>query len=507
MKTKPVYRQEQIARLTDGVVESSRTGHAGGEEEVKAHGLSEHFGAASTMEPGKVATHDLSRYLANLTADLDTMMQLLATLPPSVTVFGGARLAEDDPYYKVAVEIGRQLAAAGLAPCTGGGPGAMSAVPEGFLTGLEQIRLGVLKKTPAQPLVGGLSPGANPEDQRTQGFNIILPAEQRLNPRVQISTSLREFPFRKLALYENCRGLVTMPGGYGTLDELFEVWTLAARGKHNDPMVVAGSKFWAPLFAAIEKVAVVDRRLIDETVFAKMRVLDDPQQVVAHLAGATSVRGFEERPEILHRRLRTEIRRALTVVSRLPPAVAMVGGLGTHPDDPEVAAIREVARRATASGVALRIAGPLGVGGAVVAGAQAAKADAAVQGFLLAGFPAPETPGLKIHMRVSDLITEKELLSRNIRGLVAGPGGLGTLGKVFTLLCEIQTGKVPKVPVVLVGKSFWQPIFDAIKNTMLDDHAYAVHGWPRPRHTIAAEDLSLVTITDDPAEVARIIGA
>jgi uncharacterized protein (TIGR00730 family) len=145
---------------------------------------------------------------------------LLAELPRAVSVFGSARLGRDTPEYALGVELGGALAAAGYAVITGGGPGAMEAVNRG-----------------AQE-AGGLS----------VGLGIELPFEQRLNDWVDLGINFRYFFARKTMFVKYAQAFVILPGGFGTMDELFEALTLVQTRKVNEfPVVLLGSLFWGGL--------------------------------------------------------------------------------------------------------------------------------------------------------------------------------------------------------------------------------------------------------------------
>jgi uncharacterized protein (TIGR00730 family) len=139
---------------------------------------------------------------------------------PCVTVFGSARFKEDHPYYIMARELGRCLAEAGYVVMTGGGPGIMEAANRGAQEG------------------GGLSVGCN----------IVLPFEQEANPYLDRVIDFDYFFVRKVMLVKYSCAFVTMPGGFGTLDELFETLTLIQCKKiERFPCVAMGTKFWGNL--------------------------------------------------------------------------------------------------------------------------------------------------------------------------------------------------------------------------------------------------------------------
>ena len=136
---------------------------------------------------------------------------------PAVTVFGSARFKETHPYYKMAREVGAELAKAGFATLTGGGPGIMEAANR----------------------------GAHEAGGASHGLNIILPHEQSANPYVDSSVEFRYFFTRKVCLVKYSCAFVVMPGGLGTLDELFEAATLIQCAKIGPfPLILMGAKFW-----------------------------------------------------------------------------------------------------------------------------------------------------------------------------------------------------------------------------------------------------------------------
>lgn len=144
----------------------------------------------------------------------------LFELGPAVTVFGSARFKEDHPYYKLARKVGRELARAGFATLTGGGPGIMEAANR----------------------------GAFEEGGASYGLNIILPHEQAPNPYVQRTIDFNYFFTRKVMLIKYSCAFIVMPGGLGTLDELFEAATLIQCKKIGPfPLVLMGAKFWMGL--------------------------------------------------------------------------------------------------------------------------------------------------------------------------------------------------------------------------------------------------------------------
>ncbi len=172
----------------------------------------------------------------------------LAELGPAVSVFGSARTAVDDPHWGMAEEVGRRLAEAGFAVVTGGGPGAMEAANKGAAE------------------AGGVS----------VGLGIELPFESGLNPHVELGINFRYFFVRKTMFVKYAQGFVVLPGGFGTLDELFEAVTLVQTGKVTSfPVVLLGSAYWGGLIDWLRDTAMAGGT-IAEVDLDLVTVTDEP---------------------------------------------------------------------------------------------------------------------------------------------------------------------------------------------------------------------------------------
>jgi len=183
--------------------------------------------------------------------------QTLGDLGPCVTVFGSARFPEDHRYYKLARELGRALAEAGYTVMTGGGPGIMAAANRGAKDG------------------GGLSIGCN----------IELPREQKLNPYVDRFVEFEHFFVRKVMLVKYSQAFVTLPGGFGTLDEVFETLTLMQTNKiESFPVVAMGRDFWAPLRDVILDT-LVSEGTINNSDLGLIHLTDSAERAVEIIRG------------------------------------------------------------------------------------------------------------------------------------------------------------------------------------------------------------------------------
>jgi len=181
--------------------------------------------------------------------------EALRTIPPAISVFGSARIREDDPMYAAARAFGRAAAEAGLAVITGGGPGVMEAANRGCHE------------------AGGVSIGCN----------IELPFEQKLNPYVDLGIDFRYFFVRKTMFVKYAEGFVVFPGGFGTLDELFEALTLIQTGKVvHFPVVLYGSAYWSGLSGWLHDRVLAEAK-IAETDLEIFRILDDPSETIDYI--------------------------------------------------------------------------------------------------------------------------------------------------------------------------------------------------------------------------------
>lgn len=200
----------------------------------------------------------------DLLADFDRAYHVFQSLVSScralhdigtaVTVFGSARLKETHPYYILAQELGSELAKAGYTVITGGGPGIMEAANRGAKAG------------------GGLSIGCN----------ILLPFEQAANPYLDRTLNFDYFFVRKIMLRKYSSAFVLMPGGIGTLDEIFETATLIQTGKIPPfPIVMMGSEYWKPIRNAIREVMFQEGTFKEGEV--SLFITDSPAEAVAYI--------------------------------------------------------------------------------------------------------------------------------------------------------------------------------------------------------------------------------
>ncbi len=187
----------------------------------------------------------------------------LATLTRGVSIFGSARTRTDDPDYLAAQETASLLTRAGFAVITGGGPGIMEAANRGAFE------------------AGGLSIGCN----------IELPFEQNSNPYLTKGLKFKYFFVRKMMFVKYSLGFIIFPGGFGTLDELFEALTLIQTKKiRNFPVVLFGSKYWAGLLNWTRDCLLKEGKVTEEDL-QRFRVTDSPEEVVQIIMNSQSSLG------------------------------------------------------------------------------------------------------------------------------------------------------------------------------------------------------------------------
>jgi hypothetical protein len=193
----------------------------------------------------------------------------LASIKPSVSIFGSARTPTDHPYYQLTVDIARALSDAGFSVVSGGGPGIMEAANKGAF--------------------GGRSPSI--------GLNIMLPHEQSGNAYQDVSLTFRHFFSRKVMFVKYASAYVVMPGGFGTLDELAEILTLVQTGKtRRIPIILVHKPFWEGLLGWFKQTLATEK-MIDPADLNLLTIRETPQDVLDAIFEHYELRGFEPSAE------------------------------------------------------------------------------------------------------------------------------------------------------------------------------------------------------------------
>lgn len=204
-------------------------------------------------------TWRLFRIMAEFVEGFETLSQV----GPCITIFGSARTSRGEDYYRMTVEVARMAVKEGFGVITGGGPGIMQAANE----------------------------GASLAEGKSIGLNIQLPFEQKPNPYISTMLNFRHFFCRKVMFLKYTSGVIIMPGGFGTLDEMFETLTLVQTSKiASMPIVLMGSGFWKGLIEWV-KDALMEKSYIDDADLSLFRITDDPGEAISCI---TSAEGTKE---------------------------------------------------------------------------------------------------------------------------------------------------------------------------------------------------------------------
>ncbi len=198
---------------------------------------------------------DESWRIFRIMAEFVEAVEELSRVGHAVSIFGSARVTPGDEYYEKTVELARLLAEEGFGVITGGGPGIMEAANKGASEG------------------GG----------KSVGMNIRLPFEQKPNPYANISIDYNYFFIRKVMFVKYAMAYVILPGGFGTMDELFEALTLIQTKRIKSfPVVLMGREYWEGLLQWLRETMLKEGKISEEDLDI-VRVIDEPDKIVRHI--------------------------------------------------------------------------------------------------------------------------------------------------------------------------------------------------------------------------------
>ena len=213
---------------------------------------------ATDLTPGQEAWRALQ-----IMSEFVYATEKLRPVQPAVSIFGSARLREDNPWYQRTIDIARLLSDSGFSVISGGGPGIMQAANQGAFAG----------------------------KSLSIGLNIQLPHEQHGNPWQDMGISFKYFFNRKLAFVRSSMALVCMPGGFGTLDELTEALTLIQTGKARPmPIILVGHEFWGGLHEWMRSTLLRDK-LISPGDIELMQIMEEPEEIASAIFDAYESHG------------------------------------------------------------------------------------------------------------------------------------------------------------------------------------------------------------------------
>ena len=213
------------------------------------------------MTDNKTQRVSVEQQIPTIIAEMQASADAFHETGPGISVFGSARISRDHPYYALGLELGKRIAGIGLPVIAGGGPGLMEAANRGAFE------------------AGG----------RSIGLNIRLPFEKKDNTYQTNSLYFDYFHTRKSAFFMNSLAYVVLPGGFGTLDELFEALTLMQTKKQPAvPVILVGTAFWSGLVEWV-RTQVQPLRMINPGELDRLLVSDDPDEIVRHLQQAAQI--------------------------------------------------------------------------------------------------------------------------------------------------------------------------------------------------------------------------
>ena len=205
-------------------------------------------------QPYGMMSEDIWR-IFRIMAEFIDGFETLSRVGPCVTIFGSARTPEDHPHYKLTVEVARAVAREGFGVISGGGPGIMEAANRG---------------------------ASEVEGAESIGLNIQLPFEQIANPYIKTMLSFRHFFVRKVMFLKYTSAVIIMPGGYGTLDELFETLTLIQTEKAvKMPLILMGKEFWQDMLVWLDETMQKKHGYICPIDIERLNLTDDPAEAVS----------------------------------------------------------------------------------------------------------------------------------------------------------------------------------------------------------------------------------
>ncbi len=401
--------------------------------------------------------------------------QFLSTLKKEVTILGSARLPKNGHYYRVAEDLGYLLGRNGFTTITGGGPGIMEAANKGAYE------------------AGG----------KTVGINIQLPFEQRINPYVTESAAFYYFFTRKVMLTSPADAFVFFPGGFGTMDEFFEVVDFMELGfMQKVPIVLVGKEFWEPLLKFLQNNSSALAHSFSPEIINEWHLVDTAEDAfgfiknVQDLSNECSVSNediyCQGGPDWRVFRIMAELVDGFEFLTKLQNDVTVFGTKSILPGSSYYSAAYEVGKLLAENGFTTITGGGPGI------------MEAANKGAFEAG---GESVGINMRWskgeRVNNFITKsagfffpfvrKLIITSPSKAFVFFPGGFGTLHQLFELLTLQETKKSPVVPIILVGSDFWKPLI-AYFHILFHDFK-----------TIGLTDQDLVKVVDRPEDVLKYI--
>lgn len=268
--------KSELTNTTSGVAILASTDKSKRDAVKQAARKTEDFALLNERPDEENFIHSDTWRVLRIQSEFVYAFERMSKLEPAIAVFGSARLGESDPYYDVARQVSSKLAQAGWTVITGGGPGLMEAANRGAQEGARQATT-----------TNSDSTSRDARKKLSVGLNIELPFEQNNNPYLDVSLNFHYFFCRKTNFVKYASGFVILPGGFGTMDELFEALTLVQTRKiQGFPVVLMGEKFWRGLLDWMRET-MIPLGTISPLDPDLMFVTDDPDEAVRHIFDRT----------------------------------------------------------------------------------------------------------------------------------------------------------------------------------------------------------------------------
>lgn len=395
----------------------------------------------------------------------------LIGIGPAFYVFGSARFKTVHYWYEQARRFGRMAGEAGISIITGGGGGIMLAANQG---------------------AAGIK-GVN-----SVGLGMKLPHEKNVDhyEYKNLVNIFEIFFTRKLMFIEHSLGGVTMPGGFGSLDEIFEV--LAFNLRYPDmaiPNVLLDNKFYGGLMEILYQIHFQGLMPLPEDLL--LTIKDTTEEAFKHLQ-QTALKQ-KSSIDINLKVFIPELMSASRLLNRIGPAVSIIGGSSTQQESIYWSMARDLAGSLNDLNFNIIRRGNKGIAGAI--GQAYSLLDRTNDSVSRGLFIALHEDGKGLNENYADkslhfdyyFSLKLALIEHSKFGMIVFPGGVDTLDVLFETLCLVKTDKISPVPIVLIGRDFWLPLIEWIKQTMI------------PEGTINASYLDLIYIVDSEVEAQQII--
>nr|MBP7216039.1 4-alpha-glucanotransferase [Candidatus Omnitrophota bacterium] len=417
---------------------------------------------------------DDDKSVVRLQQDMSRIYQKHKEWKPALGVFGSARLTRHDPENIVAAEFGRRLFQEHLIPRTGAGHGIMEEVLRGFVEARDNYARNMRHA------------------MKTQGVKIMLPHEKRVNPFVESLVQCRYFPTRKRGLYDNTIACVVFPGGFGTLDEVFEAWS------RGIPVVLIGKDFWRPLFAVVNAAWRIRRVTVNVAGHRLPYITDDFDQAMSYVqCYGLAVEAMPRIGNQAIKRFNSEVKRGVQTMASFRRSVTFIAD--TQVSEPEMRIACHLAQRLMTHEVDVRLA----QSGALLEKLVQIGIEHKLLPFLqttllvpsLSSAKAISLPHPQYSLTVTDHSVHQLLITKNSCAFVFLPGGPNLFNWLFAIAVAMQTGLVSRKPIILIGKRFFQPI-QRVLMTML---------YRRSQPFVDKQDVASLQIVDSAQEAIDLL--